>query len=185
MRRRAYSGGMSFTIQACDITTLSTDVIVNAANSTLLGGGGVDGAIHRAAGPKLLEACQGLRLSSLPDGLPIGRAVATAAFDLPATWVIHTVGPNRHRGQTDPEDLAACFSNSLLVAGGMGLRSIAFPAIGAGVYGWDMHTCATVACRALAATWPAVPCVREVTVALFDEANVAMWEEAAHAAALL
>ena len=175
---------MSFTIQACDITTLEVDATVNAANSTLLGGGGVDGAIHRAAGPRLLDACQQLRLSALPNGLPIGLAVATAGFDLPAKWVIHTVGPNRHRGQTDPEDLAACFSNSLLVAGGMGLRSIAFPAIGAGVYGWDMEACARTACRAIAATWPAVRGIRDITVALFSADYVPAWQAAAGEAGL-
>lgn len=85
-----------------DITTQEVDAIVNAANSGLLGGGGVDGAIHRAAGPRLLQACRELRATSLPDGLPVGEAVATPGFDLPARWVIHTVGPNRHAGQTDP-----------------------------------------------------------------------------------
>ena len=176
---------MELHIHACDITTLEVDAIVNAANSTLLGGGGVDGAIHRAAGPQLLEACQVLRLSALVDGLPIGRAVATAGFKLPAPWVIHTVGPNRHRGQTDQEDLAACFSNSLLVAAGMGLHTVAFPAIGAGAYGWDMPTCAAVACRALAHTAPATPGITGVTIALSSEEYVPVWREAAEHAGLL
>src|SRR3954451_11776103 len=85
-----------------DITSLKVDVVVNAANSSLLGGGGVDGAIHRAAGPELLAACRGLRRTTLPDGLPVGAAVAPPGFRLPARWVVHTVGPNRHAGQTDP-----------------------------------------------------------------------------------
>lgn len=119
-----------------DITVRSVDAIVNAANSSLLGGGGVDGAIHRAAGPRLLEACRELRGSELPGGLPVGEAVATPGFDLPAAWVIHTVGPNRHAGQDDPEQLAACFRNSLRVAQDLGVTSMAFPAIGAGAYGW-------------------------------------------------
>ncbi|UXM92379.1 O-acetyl-ADP-ribose deacetylase [Paenarthrobacter sp. JL.01a] len=128
-----------------DITTRSVDAIVNAANSSLLGGGGVDGAIHRAAGPELLEACRELRRTSLPDGLPVGAAVATPGFRLPARWVIHTVGPNRHAGQTDPALLESCFRESLVVAAGLGARSIAFPAISAGIYGWDARQVAEVA----------------------------------------
>lgn len=95
-----------------DITTRAVDAIVNAANSSLLGGGGVDGAIHRAAGPELLEACRELRRTELPDGLPVGAAVATSGFRLSARWVIHTVGPNRHAGQTDPALLASCFGRA-------------------------------------------------------------------------
>src|SRR5437588_6455671 len=91
-----------------DITKLTVDAIVNAANSALLGGGGVDGAIHAAAGPRLLQECQELRATTHPRGLEVGDAVATGAGDLPARWVIHTVGPNRHRGQSDPSLLAAC-----------------------------------------------------------------------------
>ena len=128
-----------------DITTRGVDAIVNAANSSLLGGGGVDGAIHRAAGAELLEASRELRRTQLQDGLPVGTAVATPAFRLPARWVIHTVGPNRHAGQTDPALLASCFRESLKVAAGLGARSIAFPAISAGIYGWDAGQVAEVA----------------------------------------
>ena len=116
-----------------------------------LGGGGVDGAIHAAAGPRLLEACRELRRTTLPDGLPVGEAVATPGFDLPARWVIHTVGPNRHRGQTDPELLASCFARSLDVAADLGAGSVAFPAVSAGVYGWDGQEVAHVAVRAVRA----------------------------------
>lgn len=128
-----------------DITTQKVDAIVNAANSSLLGGGGVDGAIHRAAGPELLAACRELRESTLPDGLPSGDAIATPGFALKAKWVIHTVGPNRHAGQTDPNTLRLCFQNSLGVARGLGARRVAFPAIGAGAYGWDMGEVARIA----------------------------------------
>lgn len=128
-----------------DITTQQVDAIVNAANSLLLGGGGVDGAIHAAAGPRLLEECRRLRRTIHRDGLPVGDAVATGAGDLPARWVIHTVGPNRHRGQDDPADLAACFHNSLAVASELGARSIALPAVSAGVYGWDADEVARIA----------------------------------------
>ncbi len=134
-----------------DITVQHVDALVNAANSSLLGGGGVDGAIHAAAGPGLLEACRALRRDRLPDGLPVGEAVATDAFDLPCRWVIHTVGPNAHRGQTDPALLASCFSRSLDVAVGLGARSVAFPAISAGVYGWAPDAVASVAARAVRA----------------------------------
>lgn len=128
-----------------DITTQRVDAIVNAANSSLLGGGGVDGAIHRAAGPRLLEECRELRRATYPNGLPAGEAVATGAGDLPAGWVIHTVGPNRHAGQTDPALLASCFENSLREAVKVGVRSVAFPAISAGIFGWDPAEVAGIA----------------------------------------
>ncbi|WP_256837804.1 O-acetyl-ADP-ribose deacetylase [Ornithinimicrobium faecis] len=132
-----------------DITTERVDAIVNAANSLLLGGGGVDGAIHAAAGPDLLEECRRLRAGRWHDGLPVGEAVPTGAGDLSARWVIHTVGPNRHRGQTDPALLASCFSRSLDVASEVGARSVAFPAISAGVYGWDADEVADIAVAAV------------------------------------
>ena len=120
-----------------DITTRAVDAIVNAANSSLFGGGGVDGAIHRAAGPELLAACRELRGADLPHGLAVGAAVATPGFRLAARWVIHTVGPNRHAGQTNRVLLVSCFSESLRVADSLGARSLAFPAVGGGVYGWQ------------------------------------------------
>ncbi|HET8599998.1 MAG TPA: O-acetyl-ADP-ribose deacetylase [Segeticoccus sp.] len=128
-----------------DITTQQVDAIVNAANSSLLGGGGVDGAIHAAAGPALLAECRELRQTRYAGGLPVGAAVATGAGNLPATWVIHTVGPNRHAGQTDPGLLASCFRSSLGEAGRVGARTVAFPAISAGIYGWDRHDVAEIA----------------------------------------
>jgi O-acetyl-ADP-ribose deacetylase len=132
-----------------DITTQQLDAIVNAANSSLLGGGGVDGAIHRAAGPRLLEECHRVRATTHPAGLPVGQAVATAAGALHAHWVIHTVGPNRYRGQDDPALLAACFTSSLDVATEVGARSMAFPAVSAGAYGWPMEDVAAVAVSAV------------------------------------
>ncbi|KQY21901.1 RNase III inhibitor [Cellulomonas sp. Root485] len=128
-----------------DITTQDVDVVVNAANSSLLGGGGVDGAIHAAAGPDLLAACRELRRTTLPDGLPVGDAVATPGFGLAARWVIHTVGPNRHRGQTDPVLLSSCFARPLELAVELGASSIAFPAVSAGVYGWAVEDVARIA----------------------------------------
>ncbi|HEU5006049.1 MAG TPA: O-acetyl-ADP-ribose deacetylase [Jatrophihabitantaceae bacterium] len=119
-----------------DITTQHVDAIVNAANSSLLGGGGVDGAIHRVGGPAVLAACRELRATTLPDGLPPGQAVATTAGNLPARWVIHTVGPVYGHG--DVETLRSCYRESLRVAAELGAATVAFPLISAGVYGWPM-----------------------------------------------
>lgn len=132
-----------------DLTRQDVDAIVNAANSTLLGGGGVDGAIHAAAGPRLLEECRRVRRTTYPDGLPVGYAVATGAGLLPCRWVIHTVGPNWHRGQQDSADLARCFTSSLAEAVRVGARSVAFPAVSAGVYGWQPEVVAQVAVQAV------------------------------------
>lgn len=147
--RQWETGSMRTSILQGDITTRAVDVIVNAANSTLLGGGGVDGAIHRAAGPQLLAACQELRATDLPYGLAPGAAVATPAFELPARWVVHTVGPNRHAGQTNKALLVSCFSESLRVADSLGAKSIAFPAVGGGIYGWTGRQVAEAAHAAL------------------------------------
>jgi len=133
-----------------DTTVQAVDAIVNAANSSLLGGGGVDGAIHRAAGPELLAECRRLRETRLPEGLPVGQAVATGAGRLPARWVIHTVGPNRHAGETDPALLASCFESSLAEAVRVGARSVSFPAVSAGVYGWPGDEVARIAVETVA-----------------------------------
>src|SRR3954447_3258619 len=152
-----------------DLTEQQVDVVVNAANSLLLGGGGVDGAAHAAAGPALLEECRRLRRTTHRDGLPVGRAVATGAGRLPARWVVHTVGPNRNRGQTDPALLASCFTESLRVAAGLGATSVAFPAISAGAYGWDVAEVARIAVDAVRRAAaeglaPGIDLVRFVTV---------------------
>ncbi len=145
-----------------DIVRENVDAIVNAANSSLLGGGGVDGAIHRAAGPRLLAECRLIRETTYPDGLPVGSAVTTDGYDLPARWVIHTVGPNRHAGETDPELLASCFRASLAEAERVGARSMAFPAISAGVYGWDVTEVARIAVSTVRAADPELELVRFV-----------------------
>ncbi len=136
---------MQIKIIRADITTLEVDAVVNAANSTLLGGGGVDGAIHRAGGPEILTACRELRATSLPDGLPAGQAVATTAGRLPARWVIHTVGPVYAKTIDKSEILADCYRNSLQVADEIGAKSVAFPTISAGVYGWPMDSATQIA----------------------------------------
>lgn len=136
-----------------DITTLSVDAIVNAANETLLGGGGVDGAIHRAAGPQLLAACR--KLDEVRPGVrcPTGEARITPGFNLPARWVIHTVGPVwRGGGHGEADLLASCYRSSVQLALTHGLGSIAFPAISCGVYGYPVRDAAQVAVKSLRAT---------------------------------
>jgi len=129
-----------------DITGQQVDAIVNAANSSLLGGGGVDGAIHRRGGPEILAACRELRAGRYGDGLPAGQAVATTAGRLPARWVIHTVGPVYAKTEDRSALLASCYRESLRVAAELGARTVAFPAVSTGVYRWPA-----------AAAWPAAP----------------------------
>lgn len=129
-----------------DITKLSVDAIVNAANQTLLGGGGVDGAIHRAAGCDLLAACHALPQVGPNVRCPTGAAVITPAFGLPANYVIHTVGPIWEGGEQDePQLLASCYRESLILAAGIGVRSIAFPAISCGTYGYPLDLAVPIA----------------------------------------
>src|SRR5476651_2687998 len=125
-------------VKVGDITREDVDAIVNAANSSLLGGGGVDGAIHRRGGPAILAACRALRAGQLPDGLPAGQAVATTAGNLPARWVIHTVGPVFSKGEDRTDLLVSAYRESLRVAEELGAATVAFPAVSAGVYGWPL-----------------------------------------------
>lgn len=133
-----------------DLTAQATDAIVNAANSSLLGGAGVDGAIHRAGGPKILAECRLIRAKEYPDGLPTGKAVITSGGDLAAGFVIHTVGPiYGQQGGNERELLADCYRNSLELARRKNLRSIAFPAISTGVFGYPKQEAAAVASAAI------------------------------------
>lgn len=128
-----------------DITEQAVDAIVNAANSSLLGGGGVDGAIHRRGGPAILAECRALRAGQLASGLPTGQAVATTAGALPARWVIHTVGPVYAKREDRSHLLASAYRESLRLADELGAKSVAFPAISAGIYGWPVDDAARIA----------------------------------------
>ncbi|MEV6503176.1 O-acetyl-ADP-ribose deacetylase [Streptomyces prunicolor] len=157
----------TITLVRGDITRQTADAIVNAANSSLLGGGGVDGAIHRRGGPAILADCRKLRASHYGKGLRTGQAVATTAGELDAQWVIHTVGPVYSREEDRSEQLASCYRESLRVADELGARTVAFPAVSAGIYGWPMDDAARIAVETVRA---AETSVDEVTFVLFDEA---------------
>lgn len=159
---------MDIALAQGDITTFDVDAIVNAANHSLLGGGGVDGAIHRAGGKAILRECQRLRETEWPDGLPTGEAVATTGGDLPARHVIHTVGPTWAKTKDKSELLRSCYRNSLRVADELGARTLAFPLISAGVYRWPKDDAVRQAVTTLRATPTQVT---EGTLVLFDQAT--------------
>jgi O-acetyl-ADP-ribose deacetylase (regulator of RNase III) len=172
-------GAVRITLVRGDITNEVVDAVVNAANSSLLGGGGVDGAIHRRGGPEILEACRTVRAGRYGRGLPPGEAVATTAGRLPARWVIHTVGPVY--GQTPDHEavLARCHASSLRVADELGARTVAFPAISTGVYGYPVDEAAPVA---IGAVRSATAGVEEVRFVLFDDRAYGAFERALAAA---
>lgn len=153
------------TVVTGDLTEAPVDAIVNAANTSLLGGGGVDGAIHRRGGPSILEECKRLRRERYPDGLPEGDAVATAAGELPARYVIHTVGPVYARGEDRSGLLVAAHRNTLAVADELAVDSVAFPAISAGAFGWPLDSAAWIALSTVAAQ----PYRGEVRFVLFGD----------------
>jgi O-acetyl-ADP-ribose deacetylase (regulator of RNase III) len=153
---------MRMSIVEGDITGVKVDAIVNAANSSLLGGGGVDGAIHAAGGPEILAACRRLRETELPSGLPAGRAVATTAGALPARWVIHTVGPVYTTREDRRPTLLSAYTESLRVADELGATSVAFPLLSAGAYGWPLQDAADAAVEAVRSATTSVEDVRFV-----------------------
>ncbi|MGZ4128298.1 MAG: O-acetyl-ADP-ribose deacetylase [Actinomycetota bacterium] len=166
---------MKIDLELGDITTQSVDAIVNAANSSLMGGGGVDGAIHRAGGRRIIEECRHLRATSLPHGLPPGQAVATTAGSLQARWVIHTVGPVYNENEDRSAILASCHTESLRVADELGARTVAFPAISTGVYGYPIDKAAPTAIGAVA---HATTNVERVVFVLFDRSTFEAFERA-------
>jgi O-acetyl-ADP-ribose deacetylase (regulator of RNase III) len=166
---------MRITLIQGDITEQRVDAVVNAANSSLLGGGGVDGAIHRKGGPAILDECRKLRASSYGGGLPTGQAVATTAGRLPARWVIHTVGPVYSASEDRSDLLASCYRESLRVADELDIESIAFPAVSAGIYGWPVDDAARIAVGTVRSTPTKVADARFV---LFTPDAFAAFEEA-------
>ena len=161
-----------------DITSQNVTAIVNAANSSLLGGGGVDGAIHRAGGPEILRECREIRKTIYPDGLPTGQAVITTGGNLPATHVIHTVGPiyGQEAGR-EADLLAACYQNSLLLALQHGVTSIAFPSISTGVYGYPKHDAAKIASAAIKNFLAADQQIHEVRLVFFQPQDARVFRE--------
>ena len=159
-------------VKVGDITQEAVDAVVNAANGTLMGGGGVDGAIHRAGGPAILEECRNIRATRYPDGLPTGGAVLTTAGRMPARHVIHTVGPVYGSGGPDKaEKLSECYRNSLRLAAEAGLATLAFPAISTGIYGYPMDEAAAVSSRAIEDALDSKPSIREVRLVFFLPAD--------------
>ena len=163
------------TLEQGDITEQDVDAIVNAANSSLMGGGGVDGAIHRKGGREILLECQKLRSTTLEQGLPPGKAVSTTGGNLKAKWVIHTVGPVFNKNEDRSRILASCHTESLRVADELGARKVAFPAISTGVYGYPLEKAAPVAIKAVRS---APTSVEEVRFVLFDGSAYEAFEKA-------
>ncbi|TDC38920.1 O-acetyl-ADP-ribose deacetylase [Micromonospora sp. KC213] len=170
---------MQITLIEGDITAQRVDAVVNAANTSLLGGGGVDGAIHRRGGPAILAECRALRASRYGRGLPVGQAVATTAGDLPARWVVHTVGPVFSADEDRSGLLRDCYANSLAVADGLGAATVAFPLVSAGVYGWPVDDAVRQALAVLRAATPAH--VTEARLVLFGPDTYAIARRVAEA----
>jgi len=159
-------------VKAGDITKEDADAIVNAANSSLMGGGGVDGAIHRAGGPAILKECKEIRRTKYPDGLPTGEAVMTTAGKMKATYVIHTVGPVYGRGGKDKAELlAACYRNGLKLVSENGLKTVAFPAISTGVYGYPQDEAAKVSSSATEKFLSSDTSIQEVILVFFSRGD--------------
>lgn len=169
---------MKIDLIAGDIVTQQVDAIVNAANHQLLGGGGVDGAIHRAGGKAILQECRRIRMERYPNGLPTGQSVATTAGQLPARWVIHTVGPTWAKTKDKSALLRSCYTTSLAVADELGATTIAFPLISSGVYRWPKEDAIRQALRALHSAETAVT---TVTVVMFDETTLQLAQRVATA----
>ena len=163
-----------------DITEMETDAIVNAANTSLMGGGGVDGAIHRKGGKKILEECREIRARQLPLGLPPGKAVMTSAGNLKAKSVIHTVGPVWHGGNRgEPEVLAEAYQNSLTVAIANGIKSVAFPSISTGAFGYPINDASRIALKVVKGFMEKTNKPAEVVFVLFSEGDLKVYMDSA------
>lgn len=168
--------GEKVIIKVGDITEEDTDAIVNAANSTLLGGGGVDGAIHRKGGSQILEECKKIRENQYPNGLPTGKAAMTSGGNLAARFVIHTVGPVYGMNQgNDAELLADCYQNSLLIAAENNLRTIAFPSISTGAFGYPKHEAAKISSQAIKQFLETNDQIIQVRLVFFSDSDTAMF----------
>lgn len=176
MKDKAAFLGNWIRVRVGDLVLCSADVLVNAANSTLMGGSGVDGAIHRVGGPAILADCEQLRNSKYPNGLPTGEAVATTAGNLKVRWVIHTVGPifGKCSGR-EGELLRACYWNSLVLARELGATTVAFPAISTGVYGYPKDLAAQVVSQALTDIRAAVPGIKEVQLIFHSDEDALLF----------
>jgi O-acetyl-ADP-ribose deacetylase (regulator of RNase III) len=169
--QKTFLGGRVL-VKVGDLTKEVVDAIVNAANGSLLGGGGVDGAIHRAGGPDIRKECEEIRRVQFPDGLPTGQAVITTAGRMPAKYVIHTVGPVYGRGGKEKARLlAACYSNSLMLAAAKGLATVAFPAISTGIYGYPPNEAAGVSSRAIEEHLAANASLQQVRLVFFSASD--------------
>jgi O-acetyl-ADP-ribose deacetylase len=171
--RLSFANGKTLELDGpADITKETTDAIVNAANSSLLGGGGVDGAIHRAGGPSILQECKRIVATMKTGSLPAGRAVISTGGHLPAKYVIHTVGPVYRGGQQhEAETLASCYRESIRIADDHGIRSLAFPSISTGAFGYPVHEAAAIAVRTVFEALPRSTHVTNVRLVLFDMAT--------------
>jgi O-acetyl-ADP-ribose deacetylase len=179
--RLTFSNGKTLELHGpADITKETTDAIVNAANSSLLGGGGVDGAIHHAGGPSILQECKRIVARMKAGTLPAGKAVITTGGRLPAKYVIHTVGPVYRGGkQREAETLASCYRASIQIADDHGIRSVAFPSISTGAFGYPVHEAAEIAVRTIAKALPTCAHIAHVRFVLFDIATCKAYVEAA------
>jgi O-acetyl-ADP-ribose deacetylase (regulator of RNase III) len=176
MRNEFKVGKATVRLVRGDITEMDTDAIVNAANSSLMGGGGVDGAIHRKGGPKILEECKKIRAAEWSQGLPTGKAVITSAGNLKAKHVIHTVGPVWHGGNRgEPELLAQAYQNSLRLAVAEGLKTVAFPSISTGAYGYPIEQASRVALKAVKEFLEKEDSLDEVVFVLFSESALEVY----------
>lgn len=176
MAGKSFLGGRVI-VATGDITSIAVDAIVNAANSALMGGGGVDGAIHRRGGPALTEACAELRRKRYQGGLPVGEAVLTTAGNLPARFVVHTVGPIWGSDEPAAKLLASCYRKSIELVDAEGLQSISFPAISTGAYGYPKDRAAQVASKAIADALGKAHSVRAVHLVFFSDVDRAAFEQ--------